>query len=100
MISIALVSELPSPFFSKLFKNQSILLIIYQLADVMISNTQEKVLKENGASNSEVVFYSFSIGLFYLGFALVATGQLVPAIQVAQQVWPIVFVLIWRPNIQ
>ncbi len=52
----------------------------------MISNTQEKALKECGASNSEVVFYSFSIGLVYLGFALVVTGQLVPAFLVAQKV--------------
>lgn len=58
-----------------------------QLADVLISNTQEKALKESRACNSEVVFYSFSIGLVYLGAALIVTGLLVPAIHVASQVF-------------
>jgi len=56
------------------------------VADAVIGNVQEKAMKKYGASNSEVVLYSYSIGIAYLGVALIATGRLIPAIQASQQV--------------
>ena len=56
------------------------------LADALIGNVQEKAIKKCGAPNCEVVLYSYSMGLVYLGLALVFTGQLIPSIQLANQV--------------
>lgn len=56
------------------------------VADAIIGNVQEKAIKMHGASNSEVVFYSYSMGLVYLIAALVLTGHLIPAVIVANQV--------------
>ncbi len=56
------------------------------VADAIIGNVQEKAMKKFGASNSEVVFYSYSIGVLYLAVALVLSGRLVPAILVSNEV--------------
>ena len=56
------------------------------LADAVIGNVQEKAMKKYNASNNEVVFYSYVMGLGYLAIALVATKELSPAIIVAQKV--------------
>ncbi len=37
-------------------------------------------MKQNSASNSEVIFYTYGIGSIYLFVILVCTGQLVPGI--------------------
>lgn len=56
---------------------------------LLAQNVQEKVMKKYSASNSEVVLYSYSIGVAYLGAALILSGSLVPAIQVSNQVYNI-----------
>lgn len=56
------------------------------MADAVIGNVQEQILKEYGASNCEMVFYSHSIGLLYLSIALSLSGKLPAAVQVAQEV--------------
>lgn len=56
------------------------------MADAIIGNVQEKAMKKYGASNSEVVLYSYSIGIIYLGVALIVTGRMIPAIQAGQEV--------------
>lgn len=57
------------------------------VADAIIGNVQEKALKKFGASNSEVVFYSYSFGVIYLVFALIVSGRLIPAVIVANKVF-------------
>lgn len=56
------------------------------VADAMIGNVQEKAMKKFGAPNCEVVLYSYSLGLVYLGIALIISGQLVPSIQLSNLV--------------
>ena len=56
------------------------------LADAAIGNVQEKAMKKYSAANSEVVFYSYSIGLVYLALALLLTEQLFSAIHIAAEV--------------
>jgi adenosine 3'-phospho 5'-phosphosulfate transporter B3 len=57
------------------------------VADAVIGNVQEKAMKKYGASNSEVVLYSYSFGIIYLLVALILSGRLTPAITTANQVW-------------
>ena len=57
------------------------------IADAIIGNVQEKAMKKYGASNSEVVLYSYSFGVVYLLVALIFSGRLIPAITTANQVW-------------
>ena len=56
------------------------------VADAVIGNVQEKAMKKYQAPNSEVVFYSYSIGLAYLGVALIVTGQLGPGLKIGYEV--------------
>lgn len=56
------------------------------VADAVIGNVQEKAMKKYGASNSEVVLYSYSLGTVYLSVALIFSGRLFPAITAANQV--------------
>jgi len=56
------------------------------LADAIIGNVQEKAMKKFGAPNCEMVLYSYSIGLVYLGIVLVLSGQLIPSIQLSYEV--------------
>lgn len=56
------------------------------LADAIIGNVQEKAMKKYNASNNEVVFFSYLMGLAYLAVALILTKGLSPAILVAQKV--------------
>ncbi|EFX72822.1 hypothetical protein DAPPUDRAFT_215749 [Daphnia pulex] len=55
------------------------------VADAVIGNVQEKAMKKYGASNSEVVLYSYSFGIIYLLVALILSGRLIPAITTANQ---------------
>ena len=57
------------------------------VADAIIGNVQEKAMRKFGASNSEVVFYSYSMGVVYLAVALILSGRLVPAVVVANEVF-------------
>jgi len=45
------------------------------LCDAAIGNVQEKAMKNYSASNTEVVFYSYSIGFVYLLVIMVVTGK-------------------------
>lgn len=56
------------------------------IADAIIGNVQEKAMKTYGASNCEVVLYSYSFGIAYLLIALVLSGRMLPAISMANQV--------------
>ncbi len=47
---------------------------------LLSGNVQEKAMKQNSATNSEVIFYTYGIGSIYLFVILVCTGQLVPGI--------------------
>lgn len=38
------------------------------IADAVIGNVQEKAMRENDSSNTEMVLYSYSIGFFYILF--------------------------------
>ncbi|KAK4024264.1 adenosine 3'-phospho 5'-phosphosulfate transporter 2 [Daphnia magna] len=55
------------------------------VADAIIGNVQEKAMKKYGASNNEVVLYSYSLGTIYLFVALIISGRLIPAITAANQ---------------
>jgi len=46
------------------------------LCDAAIGNVQEKAMKTYSASNTEVVFYSYSIGFVYLLVIMLLTGKL------------------------
>ncbi|XP_076319994.1 LOW QUALITY PROTEIN: adenosine 3'-phospho 5'-phosphosulfate transporter 2 [Tachypleus tridentatus] len=62
------------------FNIKGVLLISSALVtDAVIGNVQEKNMKLHGASNMEVVFYSYSIGLVYIFIVLIVLGQLGPA---------------------
>jgi adenosine 3'-phospho 5'-phosphosulfate transporter B3 len=45
------------------------------VADAIIGNVQEKAMKMHGASNSEVVLYSYSLGSLYIFVGVVFTGE-------------------------
>lgn len=46
------------------------------LCDAAIGNVQEKAMKKFKAPNSEIIFYSYFIGFFYLFFTLLVDGDL------------------------
>jgi solute carrier family 35 (adenosine 3'-phospho 5'-phosphosulfate transporter), member B3 len=46
------------------------------LADATIGNYQEKQMKLHKADNSEVIFYSYAIGFFYILFGIICFGSL------------------------
>ncbi|XP_014207502.1 adenosine 3'-phospho 5'-phosphosulfate transporter 2 [Copidosoma floridanum] len=46
------------------------------LCDALIGNVQEKAMRQHKASNTEVVFYSYSIGFVYLFLILMYTGDI------------------------
>jgi len=52
------------------------------LFDALIGNVQEKEMKKHNASNAEIVFYSYFIGVFYILFYLMVSGDFIPAFQV------------------
>ncbi|XP_022244659.1 adenosine 3'-phospho 5'-phosphosulfate transporter 2-like isoform X2 [Limulus polyphemus] len=62
------------------FNIKGVLLISSALVtDAIIGNVQEKSMKVHAASNMEVVFYSYTIGLAYIFIILIVLGQLGPA---------------------
>uniref|UniRef100_A0A2C9LTE5 Adenosine 3'-phospho 5'-phosphosulfate transporter 2 n=1 Tax=Biomphalaria glabrata TaxID=6526 RepID=A0A2C9LTE5_BIOGL len=68
------------------FNTYGVVLISLALcADGAIGNVQEKTLKQYGASNGEMVLYSYSIGFLYILFGLVLSGGLLPAFYFCQE---------------
>jgi adenosine 3'-phospho 5'-phosphosulfate transporter B3 len=53
------------------------------LCDAIIGNVQEQAMKAHKASNAEIVLYSYAIGIGYLFFYLVVSGELLPAYHVS-----------------
>jgi adenosine 3'-phospho 5'-phosphosulfate transporter B3 len=56
------------------------------LCDAAIGNVQEKTMKNYNAPNSEIIFYSYFIGFFYLLFALLVDGDLTKGYSFCYQV--------------
>lgn len=56
------------------------------IADAVIGNVQEKAIKKYGASNCEIVLYSYSFGIVYLAVALIISGRMIPGVIIANQV--------------
>lgn len=57
------------------------------LCDAVIGNVQEKSMKTYGASNAEVVLYSYSIGFLYIFIVMLFTGDLFDGINFFAQVY-------------
>lgn len=49
--------------------------------DAAIGNVQEKSMKTYGATNSEVILYSYGIGFIYLFMIMICTGSFVDGLQ-------------------
>ncbi|XP_041358041.1 adenosine 3'-phospho 5'-phosphosulfate transporter 2-like isoform X2 [Gigantopelta aegis] len=61
---------------------QGVILILLALcADGAIGNVQEKTLKQFGATNSEMVLYSYGIGFLYILVGMFVMGDIVSAFQ-------------------
>uniref|UniRef100_A0A1B6CZP9 Adenosine 3'-phospho 5'-phosphosulfate transporter 2 n=1 Tax=Clastoptera arizonana TaxID=38151 RepID=A0A1B6CZP9_9HEMI len=60
------------------------------LCDAVIGNVQEKFMKSYGASNTEVVLYSYGIGFAYLLLVMLSTGGLFKGIEFCSQM-PVVY---------
>lgn len=56
------------------------------LCDAVIGNVQEKSMKSYGATNAEVVLYSYSIGFLYIFLVMLFTGDLIDGIKYFAQV--------------
>jgi adenosine 3'-phospho 5'-phosphosulfate transporter B3 len=56
------------------------------LFDAIIGNVQEKEMKIHGASNAEIVLYSYSIGIAYILAYLFLSGDFLPAFKVCVHV--------------
>ncbi|CAG5115130.1 unnamed protein product [Candidula unifasciata] len=68
------------------FNTYGVVLISLALcADGAIGNVQEKTLKQYGASNGEMVLYSYGIGFVYILVGLVVSGSLMPAFYFCQE---------------
>ncbi|XP_041358037.1 adenosine 3'-phospho 5'-phosphosulfate transporter 2-like isoform X1 [Gigantopelta aegis] len=58
-----------------------ILILLALCADGAIGNVQEKTLKQFGATNSEMVLYSYGIGFLYILVGMFVMGDIVSAFQ-------------------
>lgn len=68
------------------FNTYGVILISLALcADGAIGNVQEKAMKQHEASNTEIVFYSYGIGFFYILVGLVISGNFFPAFEFCRQ---------------
>ncbi len=64
------------------FEIYGVVVICFALvADAIIGNVQEKVMKLNDSSNVEMVLYSYAIGFVYLFVVILINGQLWDAIE-------------------
>ena len=60
------------------------------VADALIGNVQEKVMKESKSSNTEMVLYSYSIGFLYiLAYEVFVTNRFFSAIEFCSKVFSI-----------
>lgn len=61
------------------------------LCDALIGNVQEKAMKSHNATNTEVVFYSYSIGFVYLLLIMIVNGSLISGfkfcLSVSYSIW-------------
>ena len=58
---------------------QIFLIVMSLLADAVIGNVQEKTMKQYGATQVEVILYSYSIGTVYLFIGEIVSNSFVPA---------------------
>lgn len=56
------------------------------LCDAVIGNVQEKSMKNYGATNAEVVLYSYSLGFLYIFIVMLLTGDLMDGLAFFAQV--------------
>ncbi|XP_060535162.1 adenosine 3'-phospho 5'-phosphosulfate transporter 2 [Cylas formicarius] len=64
------------------FNTQGIAMIsLALLCDAIIGNVQEKYMKNYGATNAEVVLYSYGLGFVYLFVVMLLTGDLIDGVQ-------------------
>jgi len=59
-----------------------VLISLALCADGAIGNVQEKAMKQYSLTSSELVFYSYSIGLAIISFGLFFSGQFIPAYKI------------------
>lgn len=57
-----------------------IMISLALVADAIIGNVQEKSMKNYGASNGEVVLYSYSIGSVYIFIGVLLSGEMFSAV--------------------
>ncbi|CAG7828442.1 unnamed protein product, partial [Allacma fusca] len=55
------------------------------LCDAIIGNVQEQAMRMHKASNAEIVLYSYAIGIGYIFFYLIISGELLPAYNVSSK---------------
>ncbi|XP_061175358.1 adenosine 3'-phospho 5'-phosphosulfate transporter 2-like [Saccostrea echinata] len=68
------------------FNTYGVILISLALcADGAIGNVQEKAMKQYEASNTEIVFYSYGLGFFYILVGLLLSGNFFPAFEFCKQ---------------
>ncbi|XP_062589735.1 adenosine 3'-phospho 5'-phosphosulfate transporter 2-like [Saccostrea cucullata] len=68
------------------FNTYGVILISLALcADGAIGNVQEKAMKQYEASNTEIVFYSYGLGFFYILIGLLLSGNFFPAFEFCKQ---------------
>nr|XP_018916010.1 PREDICTED: adenosine 3'-phospho 5'-phosphosulfate transporter 2 isoform X2 [Bemisia tabaci] len=73
LIAFILADSKVSPVFSLI----GVFMISFALlCDAAIGNVQEKAIKQYGATNAEIVYYSYSIGFIYLFFIMLISGNL------------------------
>lgn len=51
------------------------------LCDAIIGNVQEKSMKNYGASNAEVVLYSYFFGFLFIFTVMILSGEFIDGIQ-------------------
>lgn len=56
------------------------------LCDAVIGNVQEKSMKNYGATNAEVVLYSYSLGFLYIFIVMFLSGDFLDGLQFFAQV--------------
>lgn len=56
------------------------------LCDAVIGNVQEKSMKNYGATNAEVVLYSYGLGFLYIFIVMLLTGDFTDGINFFSQV--------------
>ena len=63
------------------------------MADAVIGNVQEKAMKQYGATQVEVILYSYSIGTVYLLGGQILSGNFIPAARNTFAISCVVFIM-------